>query len=567
MVSAPARGKVPATVWAAALVAVAGTVAALLGAGVRSRFGGHVAVDEPQYLLTALSLFEDLDLDITDELDQRRWTPWAGTEPLPVQTEVLADGTQISPHDPLLPILLALPMGLGGWIAAKATMAVMAGALAALALWTAVRRFAVPLRLAAAGVTLAAVSAPLAVYGQQVYPELPAALAALAAVALLTGPAFAPGDHPRGRGVAAFGVVIIALPWLSVKYAPVAAAIAGLALWRLWRIGRGRADRRPVVALAAWFAAMGVVYLVVHRLVWGGWTVYASGDHFQESGEFGVMGFDPNYVGRASRLVGLMVDRGYGLAAWQPAWLLLLPAVGLALWCLRPRGALRHRRGAVPPDPARVTRPDSSRVTRPDSATAASSRPSSAVSPRPSGTVPPGPPYALPSRASFAALLLPLAAGWLTATFVALTMNGHWWPGRQLVVVLPLALLLVLVLLASRPGRLRWAGLTLGLAGAVDYAWLLADGYARRITWVSGFEQVGSPLYRLLRPVLPDYRLGWSGFWPLHLTWVLVSVLLVAYGMPYLLKGRSDEEDPDPRRGGDAGDGRRADLRRGRLRR
>ncbi|OUC81714.1 hypothetical protein CA984_41665 [Streptosporangium minutum] len=510
-----------------ALVAVVGTVAALLGIGVRARFGAHVAVDEPQYLLTALSIFEDFDLDITDELDDGRWMPWAGTEALPVQTEVLPGGTQISPHDPLLPILLAVPMGLGGWIAAKAVMALMAGALAALTLWTAVRRFAVPAGLATVGVILASAAAPLAVYGQQVYPELPAALATLAAVAVLTGPAFAGAAPPAGRppttapepvpgtagaaagpagplsgpagrvvgpgprAIAVFGLTVTALPWLSVKYAPVAAALALLGLWRL------RAGRRPLLGLAAGFAVMGAVYLGVHRLVWGGWTVYASGDHFQESGEFGVMGFAPDYAGRAVRLVGLMVDRGYGLAAWQPAWLLLLPAAGFALRRLRPHGAV---------------------------------------------------------------LLLPLAAGWLTATFVALTMHGYWWPGRQTVVVLPLAVLLILVLLAGRPGWLRWAGLGLGVAGLVDYAWLLADGYARRITWVSGFEQVGSPLHRLLGNLLPDYRLGWHGFWPLHLAWALASVLLIAYGTPYLMKGGADEDDSAPGRD-DGGGGHPAPLR------
>ncbi|MET8383741.1 hypothetical protein ABZV14_12155 [Streptosporangium canum] len=518
-----------------ALVAVVGTVAALLGIGVRARFGAHVAVDEPQYLLTALSIFEDFDLDITDELDDGRWMPWAGTEALPVQTEVLPGGTQISPHDPLLPILLAVPMGLGGWIAAKAVMALMAGALAALTLWTAVRRFAVPAGLATVGVILASAAAPLAVYGQQVYPELPAALATLAAVAVLTGPAFAGAAPPAGRppatepvpgtdaepvpgtagaaagpaaslsglagrvvgpgprAIAVFGLMVTALPWLSVKYAPVAAALALLGLWRL------RAARRPLLGLAAGFAVMGAVYLGIHRLVWGGWTVYASGDHFQESGEFGVMGFDPDYAGRAVRLVGLMVDRGYGLAAWQPAWLLLLPAAGFALRRLRPHGPV-------------------------------------------------------PLRPHRAALLLPLAAGWLTATFVALTMHGYWWPGRQTVVVLPLAVLLILVLLAGRPGWLRWAGLGLGVAGLVDYAWLLADGYARRITWVSGFDQVGSPLHRLLGNLLPDYRLGWNGFWPLHLAWTLASILLIAYGTPYLLKGGPDEDDPARGRGdGDGG--------------
>nr|BFE83105.1 hypothetical protein GCM10020093_057060 [Planobispora longispora] len=164
-------------------------------------------------------------------------------------------------------------------------------------------------------------------------------------------------------------------------------------------------------------------------------------------------------------------------------------------------------------------------------------------------------------------LLLPLAAGWLTATFVALTMNGYWWPGRQTVVVLPLALLLILAFLRDRPRWLHRTGLALGVAGLVTYAWLLIDGYAVRITWVSGFERVGSPLHQGLRPLLPDYRAGWDGFWPLHLTWALVSLLLIVYGTPYLTKGRSHEVDPDPADHGDPGPGRRADLRPDGLRR
>lgn len=72
-------------------------------------------------------------------------------------------------------------------MAAKIALALLAGALAAATVWTAVRRFAVPLPLAAAGADAAAASAPLAVYGQQLYPELPAALACLLGVAAVTG--------------------------------------------------------------------------------------------------------------------------------------------------------------------------------------------------------------------------------------------------------------------------------------------------------------------------------------------------------------------------------------------
>ena len=47
-------------------------LAAGLGAGARTTFGGQAAVDEPQYLLTALSRWEDHSLDISDELADRR---------------------------------------------------------------------------------------------------------------------------------------------------------------------------------------------------------------------------------------------------------------------------------------------------------------------------------------------------------------------------------------------------------------------------------------------------------------------------------------------------------------
>ncbi|MGH3979278.1 MAG: hypothetical protein ACRDRZ_09800, partial [Pseudonocardiaceae bacterium] len=122
-------------------------------------------------------------------------------------------------------------------------------------------------------------------------------------------------------------------------------------------------------------------------------------------------------------------------------------------------------------------------------------------------------------------LALPLAAGWLVATFVALTMHGFWWPGRQVVVVLPLALLVVLCWLARAGTGWRVAAALLGTAGAVSYGWLLADGYTGTITWVSRFAEVGAPTHQLLRPLLPDYR---DEFWPAHLAWIAALGLLAA---------------------------------------
>lgn len=458
---------------------VAGLVAVLvaaLGSGVRSTNGGQAAVDEPQYLLTALSLWEDRSLDISDELAAERWRDYHDAE-LPVQTEVGPDGRQVSPHDPLLPLLLAAPVGLAGehgWLAARLTLALLAGLVAALGVWAAVRRFGVRPALAGGGITALAASPPLAVYGQQVYPELPAAGVVLAVVAAGTGRLGA-----RGLAVATTGLV--ALPWLSVKYVPVAAVLALLLLWRLARAGRVAAT----LATTGLLSVAAVANLALHQAWWGGLTVYASGDHFTETGELSVMGVEPDFAGRSLRLVGLLVDRGYGLAAWAPVWLLAVVAVA----------ALLRRR-------------------------------------------PPGTGW----------LLLPLATGWAVATWVAYTMHGFWWPGRQVVVVLPLAALALLWWadhVGGRTSRLL-AGALAGL-GVLATATLLVDGWTRELTWVSGFQDVDNPLYAVLRLLLPDYRELTAADWARHAAWLGALAGLAVTGWRQA-RPTDVPEDPAPDR-------------------
>jgi hypothetical protein len=435
------------------VVGVLAFLAAAAGILVSATHETRTTADEPQYLLTAISLAEDGDLDIADELADGRWRPFHAL-PLPQQTEPLAGGRRLSPHDPLLPLLLAGPVAAAGWVGAKLAMAVMAGLLAALLLWTAVRRLGVPVATAVLAVAVLACSPPLAVYGSQVYPELPAALAVLAAAAALTTTGV-----PSVGATVVVGVAVVALPWLGVKYAPVAAAVALVACWRLAREGRAR----RALALAGSLALAGVVFLVLHRWWYGGWTPYAAGDHFV-SGELSVVGTDPDYLGRGRRLVGLLVDRGFGLAAWQPAWLLAVPAVA----------ALARRRPA-----------------------------------------------------GWTAIALPLAAGWLVATFVALTMHGWWFAGRQVVVVLPLAALAVAWW--TGPDRRRRLLLAMaGAAGVLAFGWLVAEGAAGRVTWAVDFAATTNPLYRAWRLALPDYLAMSRWSWVLHVAWLAFLAGLAA---------------------------------------
>jgi hypothetical protein len=432
-----------------ALVAVVAFAAAAAGIGSRASYGAQTTADEPHYLLTALSLAEDGDLDVRDEYAADAYRPFHESALRP-QAAPLEDGRLVEPHDPLLPAVLAGPTALGGWVLAKLTLAAVAAALAALTLWIAVRRLGASLLPATAVVGVFAASAPLAAYGSQVYPELPAALAVAAAIAALTG--------PLGRGgLAALAAALVALPWLSVKYAPVAAVLAVLGLWLLVRGGR----RAAALALGGGLAAAALVLVGGHQALYGGLTPYAAGSHFVD-GELTVVGSDPDYLGRGRRLVGLLVDRDFGLAAWQPAWLLIVPALA-ALLARRPRG--------------------------------------------------------------WPALALPLAAGWLVATFVALTMQGWWFPGRQVVVVLPAAVLAV-AWWTRGGGRRLAAALALGAAGVLAYAWIAVEGALGRIAWVVDLQATANPLYRAWTTVLPDYLDVGAATWALHWAWAAVLVAL-----------------------------------------
>jgi hypothetical protein len=349
-----------------------------------------------------------------------------------------------------------MPVALAGWMGAKVTLSVLAGVLAGLTLWVAVRRFEVRVSTAVTVLTMFAISAPLAVYGSQIYPEIPAALALMVAVACLTGPL-------RARGLVGLCVAIVVLCWLSIKFAPVAGAVALICLVRLVRERR----TKPALGVSLALVLAGLAYVAAHVDWYGGLTPYAAGSHFAGSGEFSVIGRRPNLVRRSARLIGLLVDRRFGLAAWQPAWLLIVP--GFA-------SLLRKR--------------------------------------------PPG----------STALVIPTLAGWLTATFVALTMHGWWFPGRQVVVVLPVAALGVSIWAGeSRSKTLLAAGT--GALGAATYVWLLAEGWSRRITFAVDFADTSNPFYRLWRRLLPDYMVDSSGTWALHAAWVVVAFMLVLAGL------------------------------------
>ncbi len=471
-----------------------------LGVSIRAADVGAAAVDEPQYLLTAISLWEDRDLDVSDERAANRYRVFHEGR-LPVQTSVLEDGRRVSPHDPLLPLLVAPAMAAGGFIGVKAMLVVVAGLLAAATVWVAHTRFGVAPGVAGPVAAIAGATTPLGVYAHQVYPEIVAAAAVVAVTALLVPQAGTPRPVPRTIGLVA---AISVLPWLSVKYVPVAAAFAGVAAWRLSREypsqehlrrepsgeREPRTVYRPLVA-GACIGALGVsgaLWLAAHRAWYGGWTGYATGDHFESSGEFGAVGFAPNLWGRSTRLIGLLTDQDYGMLAWQPAWLLAPVALGFLV-------AARHPHRWV--------------------------------------------------------LLVPLSAGWLTAVFVALTMHGFWWPGRQIVVIAPLVVIGVAITVDRARGRWRRpvqvsAAVTAAAGVAIQF-WITAAGLSGTATWVGAPDLDPPPALVAWRVLLPNYRQLSGQTWMLHAAWVLVVLALLAAGVRCARSGTRSGAPPDGR--------------------
>jgi hypothetical protein len=476
--SAPTTRAVAIATMVAAAVAF---LTSLAGIDARATVGARVTADEPYYLLTADSLGSDGDLDIGDEIAAGAHLPYHEI-PLDPQTSVLDDGRRISPHDPLLPVLLAAPMAIGGWAWAKATLAVIAGLAAAATVLVAVRRWAVAPTAAAVVTSAAFAGLPLAGYGTQIYPEMPAALAAVVGFGAVVAPCV------RRRHQLVGLAAVVALPWLAVKYVPIAAVLAVALLVRT-------DGRRRRTALAAGLGVAGLAYLAAHRAWYGGWTAYATGDHFEQTGEFSVIGTDVDLLGRSRRLVGLLVDRDFGLAAWSPIWLLLPFAVVLAA---------RRR--------------------------------------------PPG----------WAVWTGLVTAGWLSATFVALTMHGWWLPGRQVVVVMPIAIVGI-AWLVERCAIPQWTIVVAGVLGAWNWLWLAFETSTGRRTLVVDFMDTAALPRRLWAPLLPAGLDGDAAATTLLAAWaVLLAGAVLAFGRAVSRRSRPSPASPaaPPPSGGTSRDDR-----------
>ncbi len=279
----------------AGLFAASAGLLALIGVHYTSRM--QATGDEPHYLVMAQSLWREGDLDLRDNYARQDYHEFTPGTLRAHYGQPRADGRPFPAHSPGLPLLLAPVYALGGRALCAVLFALFAATLA-----EQVRRLA----LLATGSPQAALAAwavaigpPVALYSFHTYTELPSALALALSLRLLLE------DAGVGRAALAAGLVG-ALPWLHPKMIPAAAVLGALGLARL----RGRPRLAFLAVAASEVAALCLFYWRIFGrptplAVYGGVPQDESGQPLQA-------------------LVGLLLDRSFGLLPHAPLFLLAL---------------------------------------------------------------------------------------------------------------------------------------------------------------------------------------------------------------------------------------------------
>jgi hypothetical protein len=283
----------------------------------------YVTGDEPHYLVIATSLLRDHDLDVLNNYqhqDYYSFYPYHLGDPRDlVDMHALygRGGHVYSKHALGLSLLVLPAFALGGAGVAKLFMMALTALLAVQAYQLA-RELTGKGGVALVAWLAVAFTPPLLLYADQLYPEVPGALLALIALRAAVAPRLTPV-----RALAA-GVALGLLPWLHLRYIPIAAVLAAALAGRLAldlrsteRLLRWRCLARSPLWAAALPAALAIAALL--SLDWRLFGGIPSVD------EYGAV--SPANLLRG--VPGLLLDQQFGLLVYSPV---LLPALaGLAL--------------------------------------------------------------------------------------------------------------------------------------------------------------------------------------------------------------------------------------------
>ena len=283
---------------------------------IRATRGASITGDEPFYLLTTQSLLADGDLDLRNQYAARSYEEFFDhPDGLWRQSIPAEDGRLLSPHNPGLSVLLMPGYAIGRLAGAQAQLLLMAAATLALAFVLADRLTGrrVAAWLATLGVGLTAIAF---IHSTEIYPEFPAALALVVALLVVTR------DGPlTPRDAAILCVLLSAICWLGIKYAPLTVLVAAFALWRSEQKGR-----LTLLSLGALSAA---IYIWFHLKTFGELTPYNVSAVYGGMSTAETLGLHVEFQDRVYRLWGIFVDRRFGIGRWAPLLLAAVPGMVL----------------------------------------------------------------------------------------------------------------------------------------------------------------------------------------------------------------------------------------------
>jgi hypothetical protein len=294
--------------------------------------------DEPHYLVISQSLWRDGDLLIENNHTRGDYQEYFHRTLTPHYLTRGVNRQIYSIHPIGMPVLMTPVYALGGYDLVVWAFLLL-GAIAMTAAWRLAWAVTGSASAATFGWAVLALGPPWIFNTFAVYPEIPAGCAVALAFGWTAGWRAEGGGDAAPHAVPAWrwwaaGVAIGTLPWLSTKYVVMGAVLGVVTLLRAWlpwpreAVARTRALWRTVAVVVPNVVSLGGWFLFF-KLIWGTWSPSAPYGSQRET----KLAYLP------SGGPGLLFDQEYGIVAFAPALIMVIPG----LWVLWRAGGARRR--------------------------------------------------------------------------------------------------------------------------------------------------------------------------------------------------------------------------------
>ena len=260
--------------------------------------------DEPHYLLTAHSLIDDGDLDLTNNYAQLDYLNFYFSRDITPQIRSRGDGQQILDHQLGLPVLIASAYAWGQRYGVLVLQIFLTGILAALTYYLATEISKNPLGslIATCAVML---TPPLIFYPYLIYPELIGALLTTWVIIIALR-----NNEPGAGSITLTTLALLLLPWLNRRFVPLTIILILLLAWTWIRTE----SKRQLFKNGAWLAL--AVPLISIGLLWWFNAQFAVPTRVDISAPTTSLLWS-----RLGRGIGWLVDQQRGLFIYAPIYI------------------------------------------------------------------------------------------------------------------------------------------------------------------------------------------------------------------------------------------------------